>query len=415
MNNKQSVVGKKQFLNLNIKHQNLKTNEKGITIISLVITIIVVLILTGVTINMGTGSVDNSKIVNFLSYMQTIQGKVDFISEHEDYSNYGQDLTGNQINTLNSILSNGYEIYVTTTSSSSLKYFNKELLASDFNIENVNDEIVIDFTTREVISLNGISYKDKMYYSQYFLPGGQKIKQNEVIERNLSIGDIVATIDGLNATIALKNIGITNGTISYGKKDKEEQIEWVTITNYTKKDEDIVTPNITETGTYYFKLVDNTTGKDNQDSKGNYPSLLVRLTNSPMLKGNLSKLSTSYNYSDFGKSENWAFATDSVTGKRYVWIPRYAYKTDNPSEIEFLRGTSDITTSQSYINTADWTIPDEFAEGKIPKTGVWVQVSSLNQKRNKYIKYTNNRNYIIIKLIVGSGANARPINRKKEI
>ena len=77
----------------NVDHLQLekqKSNQEGITIIALILTIIIMLILTSVTVYVGTGNISNSKMVNFVSYMQTIQKKVDFISEYENYSNYGE-------------------------------------------------------------------------------------------------------------------------------------------------------------------------------------------------------------------------------------------------------------------------------------------------------------------------------------
>lgn len=373
----------------------LKTNQNGITLISLIITIIVMLILASVTIYVGTGSLDNSRMVSFVSYMQTIQTKVDFIAEYEDYSNYGEELSSSDKSVLQDILNSEIESFLTTTDSMHLRYFDSSHIASDLEIENINDEIVVDFNTREVISLNGIEYENEMYYTQYHLPGGQTLKQQtEGVTRIVSFGDITSNIDGLNSTFTITDIGITNGTLSYGKKGTDDVITWSTITNYTKKGETVTTRNITESGTYYFKLVDNVTGEDSGtvDEDGNvvYTSLELRLTNSPKLEDNLTDLSTTYNYSDLNKSENWAFATDTTDTANllyYVWIPRFVYKLDATGaleELQFLRGTSDISSSGGYINSTDWTEPAAFTNGTSKKTGVWVQVTSPNQDRRRY-------------------------------
>lgn len=364
----------------------MKKNQKGVTIISLIITIIVMLILASVTIYVGTGSIDNSRMLSFLSYMQTIQTKVDFISEYNDYSKYGEALSSSNESKLQAILDSETESFLTTTSSEYLRYFDSSHIASDLEIENIDDEIIVDFNTREVISLNGIEHENKTYYSQYYLPGGQKISnQIEEISRTISLGEITANINGLNATITIKNISITNGTLSYGKKDDEGQIIWTVITNYTKKNVNVTTENITESEVYYFKLVDNTNGDDNADEEGVYPSLEIKLTNSPKLQGDLTDLSTSYNYSNLNDSSKWAFATDKTDTanlKYYVWIPRFVYKlkADNTlDELQFLRGISDITTSGGYIKTSEWIEPTVFTEGTNKLTGVWVQVEESNQ------------------------------------
>ena len=368
--------------------ENLKKNQKGITLIVLIITIIIMLILVSVTVEVGTGSIDNSKLISFLSYMQTIQGKVDIIAGSEDYSNYGETLTNSNINKLQNVLNSTNESFFTTIDSSSLKFFDSSHIASDLGVDNIDDEVIIDFETREVISLKGIEYEGKIYYTQYNLPGGQKLtKKNEEITRNVTFGEIEYNINGLNATFTIQNVNISNGTLSYGKKNDSDEIKWTTITNYTKKGESVTTSNITESGIYYFKLIDNTSGKDNADSEGNYPSVEMRLTNAPKLEGNLTDLSPSYDYSDIYKSENWAYATDNTDSKYYVWIPRFVYKVDSEGilqEIQFLRGTSDITTSGIYINTSEWIEPPVFTNGTSKKTGVWVEVDSANQTRCKY-------------------------------
>lgn len=364
----------------------MKNNQKGITIISLIITIILMLILATITIELGSENIDNSKRMSFVSYMQIIQKKVDHIAENGDYLNYGEELSSNNISKIQTILNNGNENFSTTIDSDYLRYFDNSHIASDLEIDNIDDEIVVDFSTREVISLNGIKYEGDMYYTQYFLPGGQTLKQqSESVKRTVSFENIVSNIDGLNATFTILNVGITNGTLSYGKKDVSGTIKWSTITNYTKEGEAVTTSNFTESGKYYFKLVDNVTGKDNADNEGNYPSVELKLTNEPKLIGNLTDLSSSYDYSDLSKSENWAFAKEQ--SKSYVWIPRFAYKLNSQGkleELQFLRGTSDITTSGTYINASDWTESSVFTDGTTKKTGVWVQVNTANQIRCRY-------------------------------
>ena len=378
----------KRYINRNTKNKTQKADEKGITLVSLIVTIIIMIILASVTINVGTGSLENSRMLNFVSYMQTIQTKVDLIAENEDYLNYGQEIGSTQAQLLQDIIQK--ENLLTSTDSAYLRIFDSNKIASQLEIDNIDDEIVIDFNTREVISLKGIEYKDEMYYTQYNLPGGQRlIQKTEELERTVAFDGVEAKIDGLNATFIIKNIGITNGTLSYGKVDAEGNIKWTVVTNYTTKSVDVTTKNITETGTYYFKLKDNITGKENIDADGNYPSVNLKLTNTPKLEGNLTDLSTTYNYSNLNDSTKWAFATDTADGanlKYYVWIPRFAYQLNDEGtlkELQFLRGTSDVTTSGGYINEAEWTIPEIFIN-EAARTGVWVQVDTPKQSRCRY-------------------------------
>lgn len=360
---------------------NVKTNQKGITIIALILTIVVMLILTSVTIYVGTDSIEYSKMVKFVTYMQTIQKKVDQIVENGNYNQYGEDTTAEQQQILQEILF----IEESTSNVADFKYFDSSTVSEQLEIDDSEDEIVINFITREVFSLTGIEYEDKIYYSQYNLPGGQTLATHEITTRNYSMENVEITVNiqGLNATFKIGNdenvekcIGITNGSLYYGKdyvEDEQTIRKWTAITNYTTEGEVIITNNIKESGIYYFKLVDNVTGNESISSAIN-----LRLTNSPKLKGDLGDVSTIYNYSNLSASENWAYATDSETSIIYVWIPRFAYKTEDPTNIEFLRGTSDVTSSGGYID-ANWTIPSQFTEEGTELTGVWVQVNSANQ------------------------------------
>ncbi len=367
-------------LKQNTAYKIRNTNQKGITIIALIITIIVMLILASVTIYVGTDSLAHSKMVRFVSYMQMLQKKVDEIAENGDYDAYGVELQESGQTTLQEILI----LEDSTSNVADFKYFDSNTISTQLEIDGIDDEIAINFTTREVFSLIGIEYEDKMYYSQYNLPGGQKLKQQtETINRDLTF-TITTQIDGLNAIFQVSDIKITNGTLYYGKEISENNIKWTLVNNYTKigQTENI---NITESGIYYFKLVDNVNNNESISSE----TITLRLTNKPKLKDNLGSLSLMYNYSDLGVSQNWAYAIDSETSYIYVWIPRYAYKIDSDGNIikdengktilEFLRGTSDVTTSGGYIDS-NWKVPSQFTNGTAEVTGVWVQVESANQE-----------------------------------
>ena len=99
----------KPYLNRNTK----KINESGITVISLIITIVVMFILASVTINIGFGEIEESRRVGFVTYMQTIQTKVDFISEYEEYSNYGEELSDKNKQLLQNVLNSENETFLT--------------------------------------------------------------------------------------------------------------------------------------------------------------------------------------------------------------------------------------------------------------------------------------------------------------
>ena len=75
--------------------------ERGITLVSLVITIIVLIIITGIAIFAGTSTIKSAKIAGFMTELELIQEKVNTIYEKrklnkEDinyYSSLGQNIS----------------------------------------------------------------------------------------------------------------------------------------------------------------------------------------------------------------------------------------------------------------------------------------------------------------------------------
>ena len=250
-----------------------------------------------------------------------------------------------------------------------IRYFDSNAIARDFGLDNIDDEIIVNFKTREVVSLNGIKYEGNRYYTQYNLPGGQKIVNNSN-SRTVSFGEPTININGLNATFTIPDISITNGTLSYTTNSNPDDSDtiWTVITNHTVANEPLTTDYITKSGTYYFKLEDNTNKSNMYISSS---PIYLRIVNSPQPKGYLEFENDTYDYSGqyLNANANWAYATENSV--EYVWIPRFAYETSDTSNIEFLKGTSDLTTSGGYI-TNDWTVPSVFTD----VTGVWVRTDS---------------------------------------
>lgn len=358
-------------------------DNKGITLVALIITVILMLILTSVTTYTGVNTYRNMQVTKFITQMKLIQGKVDELKNSN---------TVDRLNTMGEAVPADKQTIITTantrgeiTSSdiSSYRYFSSENLKQQLDLEDgIDSEIMINFTTREVVSTVGIEYESKRYYTQYLLPGGQKLIDNSTqANRNLTF-DLTASVDGLNATITINNIQITNATLSYKEQGSSY---WQNITNYTKKGE---TYNIliSKSAIYDFKLIDNTTEQESDIS-----NITLELTNKPKTQFQID----SYNYSL--NSENWAYCTDT-DGNNYVWIPRFAYKLDenNQNIIKFLKGNSNITTDNSTIDET-WTVSDKLNSADGTKlTGIWVQVTSKNQEGINMIDLLNDSSITIL-------------------
>jgi Tfp pilus assembly protein PilE len=200
----------------------------GITLVSLVITIIVLIIITGIAIFAGTSTIKSTKIAGFMTELELIQEKVNTIYEKrklnkEDinyYSSLGQNISiidsSKLANLLNGVSEEGYY------------YFSKEDLKK-LELDNISQEVIINFETRDVASINGILVEDKMCYRLIDFPSyrGQNVDYTNKNTKALTF-DVEVTKLSNSWQIFIKNIinpnQVYGGTLSY-KLDKDE--EWI--------------------------------------------------------------------------------------------------------------------------------------------------------------------------------------------
>lgn len=360
-------------------------SEKGFSLITLIITIIVIMILASTTIYVGMDTYNETVYTTFVKQMQFIQRKVDTLAGDENIEIGTTIADSGKKEQLEEVIANavaGSEISNWDISSQNIRYFSKEDIQNALDIEEIDYNIIVNFDTREVVSEEGIEREGKKCYTQYNLPQGQKISQydgegirnsreeatifDDIIITRLDVVAENITIDnadGLNCTAVITNIGITNGTLQY----KLNNDNWKTIDNNTKKGKDYAV-QISKSGTYVFKLTDNTTASEYEISK------YIEVINSPKkdVGLNISTLPEEYDYSNLEDSSNYAYYYESGI-VRYLWIPRFAYK---GNEIKFTRGTSNLATDGIYLDE-DWLIPETFKDDVGNKlTGKWVAVSS---------------------------------------
>lgn len=161
-------------------------NENGITLLALIITVIIMIILVSAGIRYGGTSLSEIKLQNFSYELQQIQGRVDAIYEKmsmEDNPSYitlNDDILGLSIinsssamDTLDNVKGIDYSIASKNDEKlfnqdegkeSYYRYFSKDDLESTLDIKNASQDVIINFKTREVISVKGQTYNDKTYY-----------------------------------------------------------------------------------------------------------------------------------------------------------------------------------------------------------------------------------------------------------
>ena len=169
-------------------------NNSGITLIVLVVTIIVILILAGITLNAGTGLIKKAKIESLMTNMITIKANAKVFAEdvnaevwdlkeededetktksykraelfntkyHMEKINNATDIISKVDNTIND--SNGCEAYSIT------KETLKEMGLSDLANNSEDGEFAVvfnsqDFTKLEIVYPNGVKYDNSTYWT----------------------------------------------------------------------------------------------------------------------------------------------------------------------------------------------------------------------------------------------------------
>ena len=143
-----------------------KTNEKGITLITLVLTIIILLILASIGITSGNQTIDMAKYNQFKSELTTLQTK---INEYNPKDNIGQKLSSSQEAILNTkevsdIIYKGKTEEEKTKIRDGFTYVSSYNIQSQLGLDGINRDYLINVEYRYIVSCEGVEYKGTTYY-----------------------------------------------------------------------------------------------------------------------------------------------------------------------------------------------------------------------------------------------------------
>lgn len=194
-------------------------NQKGITLVSLVITVIVIMILASITTVAGLDSIETSKKTTFVTQLEMVQAKVNTIYEKRKlnrldidyYNSLGKDIFVIDELELNNILAD--------VSKEGFRYFSKEDL-NTIDLENISQDVLINYDTRAVYSRTGIEIDGNRYYRLEDIPNyvGNKVEYNN---KNNTVPtfsvDYTKQTQGWNVVIKDISYGenVNGGTISH--------------------------------------------------------------------------------------------------------------------------------------------------------------------------------------------------------
>ena len=169
--------------------------EKGITLVALVITVLVMSILAGTAISSGRSIIDSNKVMAFIQELKIVQSEVNVIVEKQKQGDTSYDAIGIEVSRLDTEtmtkLVKGPLKGKTAEEIIDFKYYRVSDL-QQMGIENVNQPVLINLKTREVISVNGIEDAGKMCYKLEDFPSeSYNVQEIATIESTLKEGDYV--------------------------------------------------------------------------------------------------------------------------------------------------------------------------------------------------------------------------------
>lgn len=193
-------------------------NQKGITLITLVITIVVMIIIAGVATYSGIESLGSAKATAFIQELEMIQAKVNVIyekrktnsEEKEYYDKLGQDITVINEETLSQVLGE--------SSKEGFRYFSKKDLSS-IDLDDIKQNVIINYDTCEVVSITGIEIDGVKYYKLKDLPNYNWYNV-EHVNKNTEAKDFIVEQTKLSDSyrITIKDTNgndIKSGNVSY--------------------------------------------------------------------------------------------------------------------------------------------------------------------------------------------------------
>ena len=406
--------------------ENLR-NEKGITIIALAVIIAVIIIISGAAIYKGVESYREAEKLTFGAELEMIQKKVNETYEKFNMTNgvVLDNLPGQKISELSSETKNKIEL-LGIGDLSHCRYFNKDTL-EDIGVTGIKREIIVDWATRNVFDIKGITIGGIRYHKKGELTGWSNNveyinKNTEAPEFNLE----KIKLEPYKNKIKVKDVEYKGnakaGNIYYKHKNDNT---WKTLTGNEIVNNEVI---VLDAGIYQFKIIDSagnsTEIKEIEITMENAPELVQGMIPIKRNSTNTSWVVTTkydpewYEYipqngaTENGGTSRWAnvmlsdgtykantvtagqVVSDSQLGSMFVWIPRYAYKitegygittSTGKIEVKFLKGIGteffDKTTESPLTNETEvthiggvqqqWFVHPAFKFGSTELEGIW--------------------------------------------
>lgn len=165
-------------------------NNCGITLVALIITVSILIIIAGIGISSGIETTDSIKVRSFNDELQLIQARVDVLYEQIQVGEKTEaDFGGASYTDRQAIMDRTLnEVTDKIGEAVDFKYYTSQGLENYLGVEDINQSVLINWKTREVISVEGIKidgvrrYKYTGSYQQEYKEEKKNIKILSEIE-----------------------------------------------------------------------------------------------------------------------------------------------------------------------------------------------------------------------------------------
>ena len=391
----------------------MKTNIKkstGVTLMMLVVIIVVIIMLSGITVYNLTETIKSVRLNAFTTELKIMQAQVNSLNEKmrnneeitveenkykgEEIQQIGQTIQGTLQDKANEPFN---ALHISEEDKSKYKYYDVNLIKNGLGIEGVKQDLLINVKDRKILSCEALEYNDKKYYNLESLPDGvynvNHETDNEKPQFDVASKQIASEGEW---EFEISNISYSGNINEWKAKYKEaDESEWNTSNDLKFA--------VDKSGEYTIKIVNNDVESEEVQCSAEYsvmPSLLEGMQAITFdEEGNSKKVEDPnkndwYSYevtedddmSDGGTTEGgnsrWANAT--LNGNNYVWIPRYAYKTNeretyinengievNKVDIQFIE--TNITNDDIEQELGErYIVPEAFTVDGKEVSGLWV-------------------------------------------
>ena len=327
-------------------------NRKGITLISLVITVIILLIIASVGAYSGISVINSSKLKAFTTELEIMQTEINQIyqkakdsNEEINISTMGDSIEGAYQTQANKVFT-AQESGI--TSYEGYRYWSKEYIKS-LKIEGIEQDFFVNVEKRSVVSYNGFKYENKMYYTLQQLPNSlynvdytnpNKIDDNQdftISKEKLGNNKWRITISDIKYSGGY----INKWAIKYAidKKNDEEE-SWKTtedmsfVVNQDGRYKIVLFNGEITSKEQYINLLGSGQWNGNQNSpkfKDGMKAVYWKENNEEVTEDDNEFIEEDwYNYvegdSDTDSKDNHWANCKTEDGSYWVWIPRYEYR-----------------------------------------------------------------------------------------